>query len=236
MIIEIIAECGINHRGDMKLAREMIDIAKSIGIKIVKFQLYDVDTLFPDKQVIAQDKNWYEEVKKTQLTKEQVFELANYCKQLQIEFMASCFDLERLGWLEEVRVKRHKVATRMNRNMELITAMVETGKEVLLSDSTTRFISYFPDFKFLYCIPEYPTPLSKLQLQYVDFKHEYTGFSSHYPGIEPALFAMARGARIIEVHFCLSRQVIDNPDITSSIEPKELKELVRIARVFEKML
>ena len=97
--ITIVAEIGINWQGDILLAYEMIYTAKTCGADIAKFQLYDVDKLFPDKKIIAQGKNWYEEVKRTQLTREQAFELAEYCRRLGIEFMCSVFDLERLGLL-----------------------------------------------------------------------------------------------------------------------------------------
>lgn len=237
--IEVIAEIGINHGGSMDLAEYLILEAKRCGADVAKFQLSDVDVTFPDKKIMAQEKNWYNEAKKAQLSKEQVLELAECCKEVGIEFFASATDLERLGWLEEVGVKRHKVAYRMNQDKVLIETMLKTGKQVLISHREDyKFpgsIKYWNKYISLYCIPEYPTPLSNCKLQYVDFIHDYSGLSSHYPGIEPALYAIARGAKIIEVHFCLSRKKIIGPDITSSIEPKELKELVRIARVFEKI-
>jgi len=121
--------------------------------------------------------------------------------------------------------------------------MVETGKEVLLSDSTTRFISYFPDFKFLYCIPEYPTSLDKLSLGKITFnqvpityfpfkQYNFQGLSDHTVGIEASMIAMTREATIIEKHFCLKRDN-SNPDMVCSIEPNELKELVEFARKVE---
>ena len=237
--ILVIAEAGISHQGNMSLAKEMVLRAKQAGADCFKTQLYDVDTLFPDKQITAQDRNWYKEVKRTQLTKEQVFELANYCKQFELEFMASCYDLERLSWLEKIGVKRHKIGTRANKNWKLISEMLKTNKEILYSCQVRDFTSYIFQFsviKYLYCIPEYPTSLEKLKFREIAFPLEFQGFSSHYPGIEPALVAMARGAQIVEVHFCLSRKIVTGPDITSSIEPDELRQLVRFARKVEEIL
>jgi len=238
--ILIIAEAGISHQGSISLAKNMIEVAKICGADIWKTQLYDVDKLFPDKRIMAQNRNWYEEVKKTQLDKEQVFELANYCKVVGIEFLASCFDLERLSWLEEAGVKRHKVASKMNRDRELILGISSTNKEILVSSKleplTNLDILTEKMYKRLYCIPNYPTLLGDLEFRKINFPYIFQGISLHYPGIEPALMAAARGAKIIEVHFCLSRKVVDNPDITSSLEPNELKELVRIVRIFEEML
>jgi len=237
--ILVIAECGINHGGNTRIAKEMIRLAKICYADIAKFQLSDVDTLFPDKQIIAQGRNWYDEVKKAQLSKGQVFELADYCRRLGIEFMASACDIERIGWLEEVGVKRYKVSTQMNQDKVLIEAMLKTKKQVLISHGEGYHfpgsVKYWNKYTSLYCVPKYPTPLSELQLQYVDFTHDYTGFSDHTTGIEASMIAMARGARIIEKHFCLKRDN-SNPDMVCSIEPSELKQLVQFARKVEEIL
>ena len=234
-MIEIIAECGINHKGDMFLAKRMIYSAKQNGANVAKFQIYDVDTLFPDRKIIAQDRNWYEEVKKTQLTKEQVFELDNYCKEVQIEFMASAFDLERLGWLEEVGVKRHKIAYRMNRDKKYLRDVLKTKKTILMSCDFRTLLPFRRNIRRLYCVPKYPTEFSKLKLERVNFPLGFKGFSDHTVGIEASMIAMVRGAEIIEKHFCLERDN-SNPDMVCSIEPQELKQLVEFARKVEEVL
>ena len=237
MTIEIIAEIGISHEGDMILARELIDAAKEAGVKTAKFQLYDVDASFPDKKIIAQNRNWYEEVKKIQLSRRQAETLARYCDHIGIEFLASAADLERLSWLEEFEVKRHKVGSSMNKNKELIDAMANTGKEILLS-CQRRSDAYIPsdkNIKVLYCIPMYPTPLDKFEFSRIGFPYEFQGFSDHTQGIEASVIAMARGAKIIEKHFCLKRDN-SNPDMVCSIEPDELKRLVEFARKVEEVL
>ena len=240
MTIEIIAEIGISHSGSMIIARDLIDSAKECGADCAKFQLYDVDTSFPDKKVITQDRNWYEEVKKTQLSYKQVKTLANYCKHIGIEFLASCSDLERLSWLEEVGVKRHKVGSSMNKNKELVDAMIATGKQIIISDKIP--ITYYnpgrikhPQYSVLYCIPKYPTLLSDLNLSKVLFGSAFDGFSDHTQGIEASTVAIERGAKIIEKHFCLKRDN-SNPDMVCSIEPQELKTLVKFARKVEEVL
>ena len=234
--IEIIAELGVNHNGDMKLLKEMILRVRECGCVIIKTQLYDPAKLFPSKEIWTQNRNWYPEVEKTKLTKEQLFKFAEWCREVGAEPMASAYDLERLSWLIELNVKRYKIATRINQDKELIDTVLSIGKEVFLS-CQRRHLAYIPSnkIKVLYCVPSYPTQLNKLEFNKIGFPYEFQGFSSHYPGIEPALMAIARGAQIVEVHFCLSRKIVNNPDITSSVEPKELRELVRIARVFEKI-
>jgi len=234
----IIAEIGINHDGNPHTASVLIEDAKEVGADIVKFQLYDVDTLFPDKQILAQGKNWYEEVKKTQLSKEEIVGISNYCKEIGIEFMASAFDLERLAWLEECGVKRHKVASRMNQNRPLIDAMVATGKQVIMSCSTKFTPSaVYPTIDFLYCVPKYPTEIQDLHLDDVmfDSHSHYLGFSDHTVGTEACVYALAHGARIIEKHFTYNSGSEHGPDHICSIDFDGMKELVRYARKFEKI-
>jgi len=235
--ITIIVEAGINHNGNMDTAKELILRAKYAGADVWKTQIYDVAKMFPNKQVMAQGKNWYDKVLKTQLNKEHVLELSNYCKRLDIEFMASAFDIERLGWLEEIGVKRHKLATSVNKNRAIIEAMIATDKEILYScQSCLRpNVPQYPKMKFLYCIPKYPTSLKDLYLTNVDFGFAFQGFSDHTIGIEASMVAMSRGALIIEKHFCLKRDN-SNPDMICSIEPHELKELVSFARKVEEIL
>lgn len=241
MSIIIIAEAGINHNGNIETAKELIRQAKECGADIWKTQLYDVGKSFLGKKIIAQGRNWYEEVKKTQLSKDQTFLLADYCKEVGIEFMASAPDLERLGWLEEIGVKRHKVGSSMNKNKELIDVMLKTGKQILISDKIP--VSYYNpgqtkhhQYSVLYCIPEYPTSLLKLKLSKVLFGTAFVGFSDHTQGIEASMVAMARGAIIIEKHFTLDKTDPRGPDHICSVELDELRQLVRFARKCEEII
>ena len=235
--ITIIAEMGINHQGKMSVAKELISQAKRCGADLVKSQLYDVDKLFPDKKIIAQNRNWYNEVKRTQLSKEQANELFQFGQKIGIEVFYSVFDLERLQWCEEMGTKMHKVATRENKNKKLIEAMLDTKKNVLLScqDRNTPYSPLYGALSYLYCVPEYPTPLDKINFNQISFPHEFQGFSDHTLGTEASVCAMARGAKIIEKHFTLSRGLV-GPDQICSLEPNELRELVRYARKFEEIL
>jgi len=240
--IVIVAEAGVNHLGNMHLAHEMILRAKDVGSDLWKTQLYDPEKLFPDRRIIAQGKNWFDEVMKTRLNKEQVFQLAEWCQESQIEFFASCFDLERLGWLEEVRVKKHKVASREIQDRPLIEAIIATGKPIIASlgwwDIESKGVPPLfcdADVYYLYCISKYPTPLEELHLARIDFEHDYQGFSDHTIGIEAPMIAMARGAKIIEKHFTLDKN-LPGPDQICSIKPNELKRLVKFARKVEEIL
>jgi len=234
--ITIIAEAGICHNGDMHLAKALIREAKWCGCEIFKTQVYSVDALFPDHQIVAQNRNWYEEVKKTELTKEQVFELADYCAGCGIEFMCSAFDTERLGWLEEIGVKRHKVAARFHLP-ELADFIISTRKPILVSlpyNNPSPILWPTDRTQFLYCVPEYPAPLSSIK--FPKFEFEMYGYSDHTIGIEASMIAMARGATIIEKHFSLDPSSKAGPDHICSANPMEMHQLVQFARKVEEVL
>lgn len=232
-MIQIIAECGINHFGDMELARELIRQAKRCGATYAKFQLYDVGKVFPSKEIIARDRNWYEEVKPTQLTKEQAKMLFNYGEEIGMEVLFSVFDTERVEWCEEIGVKRYKIATRMRAN-DVLRAVFCTTKPIIHSSTNGMPVSHRDCDRKLYCVPNYPTALIDLKFSEVSFDL-YDGFSDHTVGIEAAMVAISRGAKIIEEHFCLSRER-DGVDIPLSITPDELKQLVDFARKVECIL
>ncbi len=221
--MEIIAEIGQNYNGDMGLAKEMIKTAKASGADVAKFQVFETDSIFQ-----KQDNPWYDYNCRSQLTRDEVFFLAEECEKNKIEFCASVFDAERVEWLETVNVKRYKIASRSVKDQPLISALVETNKPLIVSlgmwDSDT-----FPSFgddtvvDYLYCISKYPTQLEDLNFSNVDFS-QYSGFSDHTIGITASIVALARGAKIIEKHFTLDKTMY-GPDHQGSMTPEELKSL-----------
>ena len=229
----LIAEIGQNHNGDINLAKKMIDSAKECGADIAKFQLYDVDSIF------KKDFQWYKEAKEAQLDFESVKELKEYCDKAGIEFLASVFDIERLKWSLDLGVERIKIASRSIYNKELIEAAARSGKEMIVSLGMYEEKG-FPNLEsknkveFLYCVSKYPTQLDELDFSNVDFT-KYAGFSDHTIGIQASIVAMSRGARIIEKHFTLDKDM-RGPDHKCSMDPAELKELVHYARLIEKIL
>ena len=225
----IICELGHNHNGDMKMMAEMIDTAKDCGADIAKFQLYEISKILPP------DHKWYWDLERGQLSREQWLEVVDLCKQAGIEFLASVFDVERVAWCEEVGVNRYKIASRSIYEKELIDAVISTGKPIIASLGMYHEPE-FPSFKadFLYCVAKYPTLPEDINFNSVDFK-KYAGFSDHTLGIEAALVAMARGARIIEKHFTLDK-TMDGADHSGSMTPDELRSLVEYSKKFEALL
>lgn len=227
MSAEIIAEIGQNHNGDMKMAKDLIRAAKDGGADVAKFQVYEAQALFP-----KEGNPWYDYNCRTELSRAQVDELANECARLNIEFMASVFDLERVDWLEAIGVKRYKVASRSVRETALMERLVATGKPLIVSlgmwsEKEFPVIRSVVPVDFLYCISKYPTPLNDLQLKRVDF-NRYAGFSDHSIGIGGSLAAIALGARIIEKHFTLDKSLY-GPDHSGSMTPEELRALTSYA-------
>lgn len=223
--ILIIAECGHNHMGYMRHAKLLIDEAKRCGADIVKFQAYDTNKI---------KKPWesrYFELLLSEHTKEEFKELKEYCDKVGIEFMASAFDLEHLAWLEELGVKRHKLASRSIYDKELIKAMEATGKPIIasLGKIDERGIPKIKNCEYLYCVSEYPAYITGLP----NFGEIYTGFSDHTVGCYWTREAVKRGATIIEKHFTLSHD-LPGHDIKGSADPTELKDFVIYCRQNEK--
>lgn len=232
--MEIIAEIGQNHNGDMVLARELIQAAKAGGADAAKFQLYDARKLFSKT-----NNPWFKYNCKTELSREQTEILAGECRSAKIEFLASAFDAERVGWLEDIGVKRHKLASRSISDKALLSRLCSTGKPLLVSLGMWKG-SKFPYMRmkgkvdYLYCVSKYPAALSDIDLDNVDFAR-YAGFSDHTIGITAAMAAFARGARIVEKHFTLDKKMY-GPDHQGSMTPDELKALHLFRKDLRRML
>lgn len=227
-MVEIIAECGINHNGSMWLAKELIQEAKWNGADVAKFQIYDVDKIFKP------DFEWYRFCKHAQLSEEQVIYLMDVCDDLGIEFMASVFDADLVDLTEKWGMKRYKIASRSVYDSQLLNAIGNTNKDVIVSlgmvdiNKPEIVIKTNGAVDYLYCVSKYPTMPE--EINWHEFQHvNYSGFSDHTIGIETAKKAIDLGTKIIEKHFTLDKNMY-GPDHAGSMEPDELKELVEYAR------
>jgi sialic acid synthase SpsE len=170
------------------------------------------------------------ELKVSELTKEDLKELKRHADKVGIEFMASAFDEERVGWLEEIGVKRHKIASRSIFDQKLISTMEKTKKPIIASLGAWKkpFHPKIKNAQFLYCVSEYPAYITKLP----EFKF-YDGFSDHTIGCYWAREAIKKGAKIIEKHFTLDK-TLPGHNQKGSAEPYEFKDLVVYARQHER--
>ena len=219
--MEIIAEIGQNHNGDIGLACELIREAKICGADVAKFQVYNAEDLFS-----KEDNPWFEYNCKTELSLKDLEILNEVCKEEGIEFMASVFDIERISWLESLGVKRYKIASRSVYEKQLINAVIATGKPTLISLGMweeENFPEYQGDIEYLFCISKYPTPIDDLDFKKIDF-NLFGGFSDHTKGTLAPIAAMARGAKIIEKHFTIDKNMF-GPDHEGSATPQEMKEI-----------
>jgi len=251
--IEIISEIGINHNGDMKLASEMIKISKACNADVAKFQIYDPCEILDKNHPGI--KPWWDVLKKCGLSKDNVRYLKDECDRYEIEFLASVFSLEAVDWAEEVGMKRYKIASRSIYEDELVRKVLDTGKETIVSlgmmdargvPNTIQKAWASWQVKCLYCVSKYPTPLKDLRFSNRMFEPHtyrlseigagivYEGFSDHTIGTTAAAVAMSYGAKIIEKHFTLDKNM-HGSDHVCSMTPDELTNICRFRDDMEEM-
>ena len=219
----ICAEIGHNFNGDMRIAKNLIKSARDCGCDYAKVQLYDTD------KIKRPGETNYDELERSELTKEQMLTLWKECKKVGIKFMASCFDVERLAWYMETEPTVHKVASRSIHDTFLIGAMQGTGLPIIASLGNWKEAG-LPKFKadFLYC----RTRRDILKEGMVGFPKKFdkfAGFSDHCIGIDWAKLAIDRGAEIIEKHYAFELNSA-GWDIPSSANPRQMEELVKYAK------
>lgn len=196
--VMIVAEIGQNFCGDIELAKYLIHEAKQNGANLAKFQLYDSVKLYGEQQ-------------NTELRKDAAQLLFEYGKEIGIDVFFSVFDLERFQWCEDMGVKYYKLAYSQRNNHELISAIQHTNK------------TWFGSGIDLYCISKYPTELSDLHFNRIDFLENWYGYSDHTIGLDACKIAIARGAQVIEKHFAIDHQT--GVDAKWSMTPMQLAEL-----------
>lgn len=238
-MIEIIAEIGINHNGSMSLAHELIRQASMSGASVAKFQAYDVDKLFHPETGEDPNEEIWRGVKPLEFNKEQFAKINDWCEEEGIEFMCSVFDEKRLSWMEDLGVKKHKIASRVSKlNRPLAQKIIDTGKECYMSlgFDSKAFPHHIDNVRYMYCVSEYPAEYKSVRMpKSFGTNDTYQGFSDHTLGIGTALVAIGRGARVIEKHFTLNKAA-EGFDHVCSIDPFELNDLVIYAREMEKVL
>lgn len=256
--VYVVAEIGINHNGDMKLAKEMISAAKLSGADAVKFQNYFVEDFIIDRSIKYTYKSRGENItesqfdmfKRYELSFEQLKELKSFSDDIKIDFFSTPTSKMGIEHLKKLGVKILKNGSDFLQNLELIYAMAETGLPIILStgmaslaqidDAVRCFESAGGrDLVILHCISQYPTPKEFVNLKKINslksaFQYP-VGFSDHTSGIVASIGAVTLGACFIEKHFTLS-QDLPGPDHRFSSDPKEFKDLVNGIRYIESAL
>ncbi len=253
----IIAEAGVNHNGDIKLAKRLIEVASESQVDVVKFQTFQASRLVTkDAQkaeyqstVPAEGDKQLEMLRKLELDEGQHKELKKLANSKNLEFLSTGFDLESLRMLISLGIERIKIPSGEITNLPYLRFIASQQKKIILSTgmSTLKDIESalsvlelggvkHEDITVLHCTTSYPTNMDEVNLNaMVSIGKEFDvniGYSDHTQGIEVSIAAVALGATIIEKHFTLDRN-LPGPDHKASLEPRELTVLVQAIRNIE---
>ncbi|QOP40825.1 N-acetylneuraminate synthase [Sulfurimonas marina] len=253
----IIAEAGVNHNGSIELAKKLIDVAVEAGADAIKFQTFKTENLVSknakkaqyQKQTTDKDESQFEMIKKLELNVDAHTELMTYCKKKNIMFLSTPFDHDSIELLNDMGLDIFKIPSgeitnlpylrhigKLNKKIILSTGMstigeIENALNVLESAGTQK-----ERITILHANTEYPTPMQDVNLKAMvtigkTFDIPY-GYSDHTLGIEVPTAAVAMGAQCIEKHFTLDK-TMEGPDHKASLEPDELKAMVKAIRNIE---
>ena len=254
----IIAEAGVNHNGDMNMAKKLIDAAVVARVDYVKFQSFKAEKLVsPDAKkakyqivnINDGDSSQFRMLKKLELSNESHLELISYCQERGVGFFSTAFDVDGVNYLNQLSLPLFKIPSGEITNFPYLRAVALCGKPTILStgmcteDDIEQAISVLlrygltkDQITILHCNTEYPTPMKDVNLTaMLTIKDKFgvkVGYSDHTLGIEVPIAAVSLGATIIEKHFTLDRS-LPGPDHVASLEPDELKSMVEAIRNIE---
>ncbi|MGB4660452.1 MAG: N-acetylneuraminate synthase [Mobilitalea sp.] len=254
----IIAEAGVNHNGDVALAKEMIAAAKKAGVDAVKFQTFVSKNLVSQfapkaqyqKLATGQEESQLQMLQKLELSFEHFRELNEYAKRIAIDFISTPFDLESIDFLATLSMPFWKIPSGEVTNKPYLMKIEQTKLPIILStgmctiEEIAEALVIFQDYSraditLLHCNTEYPTPFSDVNLRAMKtIANNFgirVGYSDHTQGIEVAIAAVALGAQVIEKHFTMDK-TMPGPDHKASLEPEELAAMVKAIRNIEAAL
>lgn len=255
-----IAEAGVNHNGDINLAKKLIDIAAETGVDIVKFQTFKAENLvtttaqMADYQIQNTKKveSQFEMLKRLELKDEDFVELQRYSKEKGLRFLSTGFDLESLSFLKTLNMGLWKIPSGEITNLPYLEFIGKCNEPVVVSTGMANFQEVEDainvliksgtnknKISVLHCNTDYPTKFEDVHLNAMitirDKLNVEIGYSDHTAGAEVSIAAVALGATIIEKHFTLDKG-LPGPDHEASLNPDELKSLVTQIRNIEKSL
>lgn len=249
----IVAEIGINHNGEMDIAKKLIDVAVKSGANAVKFQKRNLDSLY--KTEVLQNPNIESQgfeilldvLKKVELSDSNYKEIVKYCNEKNITFLCTAWDSVSVDFLETLGVSAYKIASADMTNFPLIKYIAKTKKPIIVStgmstmeeiEKTVNFLkNENVDFVLLHSNSTYPAPVESLNLNLIPTLEQKfqipIGYSGHEQGIIPSVAAAILGAVIIERHITLDKKM-EGIDQSSSLDPLELTQLISFIRESEK--
>ena len=252
--IFVIAEVGINHNGDMNVAKQLIDMAVDTGCDAVKFQKRTIDLVYTTEVLNASRESPWGNTQRDQkqgleFTLEQYQEIDSYCRDKEILWSASAWDIPSLEFLEGFNPPFHKIASAMLTHRPFIKAVASKGRLTLVSTgmATTEIIDQVVEifksagtpFVLLHTVSTYPSPESDLNLSMIHTLLERykvpVGYSGHEPSVSPSVVAAVLGATVVERHITLDRSMYGS-DQAASLEENGLRQLVTTLRKIPTML
>ncbi len=257
----IIAEAGVNHNGDILIAKKLIDAASYAKADYIKFQSFKADKLvsplakkadYQSENIGDGDDFQYNMLKKLELNDTEHRELISYCNKKNIKFFSTAFDTDGVEYLNSLKLDRFKIPSGELTNLPYLRAVAKTKLPVILStgmaslEEVENSINALlnngankDELTILHCNTDYPTSMSDVNLKAMTTMAQNfginVGYSDHTLGIEVPIAAVSLGATVIEKHFTLDRR-FSGPDHKASIEPNELKKMVESIRNIEKAI
>jgi N-acetylneuraminate synthase len=247
-IVKIIAEIGINHNGDINVAKNLILLAKSCGCDAVKFQKRTIDIVYSKEELDKpRESPWgktqREQKEGLEFSKKDYDEINDFCKKNNIIWFASAWDIPSLVFLDQYNLKYNKIASAMITHEEFLAEVAKRKKYTFISTgmceykAIDRAVEIFKnnkcEFELMHTVSAYPCPEDQLNLHIIqDLKNKYkckVGYSGHEPSVSPSIIAACLGATSIERHITLDRSMYGS-DQAASLEKKGLQELVSIIR------
>jgi N,N'-diacetyllegionaminate synthase len=254
----IIAEAGVNHNGNFELAKQLVKVAAKAGADYVKFQTFKADKIvsktakkaaYQARNINDGDDSQYAMLKKLEMPEEWYIQLIKYANQQGIQFLSTGFDNESIDFLDQLGSPLFKIPSGEITNKPYLRHIAGKGKPVIISTGMANLEEIKAalavlcengiakeDITVLHCNTEYPTPMEDVNLKaMLTIKNELDvkiGYSDHTNGIEVPIAAAVLGATVIEKHFTLDRN-LPGPDHKASLEPDELRSMVKAIRNVE---
>jgi N-acetylneuraminate synthase len=246
--IFIIAEIGINHNGDMNIAKDLILLAKNSGCDAVKFQKRTIEIVYSKEELDKPRESPWGKTQRAQkqgleFSKRDYDEIDNFCKINNIIWFASAWDIPSLVFLDQYNLKYNKIASAMIAHKEFLTEVAKRKKYTFISTGMSEYktidraVKIFKDnkceFELMHTVSAYPCSEEHLNLHLIqDLKNRYkcnVGYSGHEPSVSPTVIASCLGVTSVERHITLDRSMYGS-DQAASLEKKGLEELVDIIR------
>lgn len=256
----VIAEAGVNHNGDLGLARQLVDSAAAAGADVVKFQTFQANQLATERaeqaayqqKALGQSQGQLAMLQQLELKPEQHGVLVDYCQQRGIEFLSTAFDTPSVKLLASLKLKRWKVPSGEITNFPYLCQIGGQGQPVILSTGMANLCEIEAaldvlehtgtprsQITVLHCTTEYPAPPEEVNLRAMHTIAQAfgvaVGYSDHTDGIAVPIAAVAMGAKVIEKHLTLDRN-LPGPDHQASLEPDQFAAMVQGIRTIEQAL